>query len=77
MDIQSINAKFDKFLTFITYLNESNFMFSAICSQKSWLKQRQGIYISQIPCYNLINQPKVCSEHGGLITYLKKNTHIM
>ena len=30
----------------------------------------------QIPGNNLINQPKVCSEHGGFITYLKREyTH--
>ena len=76
VNIQSINAKFDKLLTLITYLNESNFMFSAICIQESWLKQGQDISLFQIPGYNLINQPNVCSEHGRLITYLKKEyTH--
>ena len=47
-------------------------MFSAICIQESWLKQGQDISLFQIPGYDLINQPKVCSEHGGLITYLKR-----
>ena len=37
VNIQSINAKFE-LLTLITYLNESNFMFSAICIRESWLK---------------------------------------
>ena len=51
-------------------------MFSAICIQESWLKQGQDISLFQIPGYNLINQPKVCSEHGGLIIYLKREyTH--
>ena len=51
-------------------------MFSAICTQKSWLKQGQYVSQVQIPGYNLINQPKVCSEHGGLIIYLKREyTH--
>ena len=39
VNIQSINAKFDKLLTLITYLNENNFMFSAICIQESWLNK--------------------------------------
>ena len=77
VNIQSINVKFDKLLTLITYLNENNFMFSAICIQESYLKQGQDISFFQIPGYDIINQPKVCNEHGGLITYLKKNTHIM
>ena len=72
VNIQSINAKFDKLLAVITYLNDNNFMFSAICIQESWLKQWQDISLVQIPGYNLINQPKVCREHGGLITYLKR-----
>ena len=76
VNIQSINAKFDKLLALITYLNDNNFMFSAICIQESWLKQGQDISLFQIPGYNLINQPKVCSEHGGLIIYLKREyTH--
>ena len=80
VNIQSINAKFDKILTLTTYLNENNFMlmFSALCIQESWLKQGQDISLFHIPGYNLINQLKVCSEHGGFITYLKKkDTHIM
>ena len=76
VNIQNINAKFDKLLAFITYLNDNNSMFSAICIKESWLKQGQDISLFQIPGYNLINQPKVCSEHGGLITYLKREyTH--
>ena len=76
VNIQSINAKFDKLLALITYLNNKNFMFSAICIQESWLKQGQDISLFQIPGYNLINQPKVCSEHGRLIIYLNREfTH--
>ena len=76
VNIQSINAKFDWLLALITYLNDSNFMFSAICIQESWLKEGKDISLFQIPGYNLINQPKVCSEHGRLIIYLKREyTH--
>ena len=73
VNIQSINAKFDKLLALITYLNNNNFMFSAICIQESWLKKY--IFVFQIPGYNLINQPKVCSEHRGLIIYLEKGIY--
>ena len=63
-------------LAIIAYLNKSYFMFSAICIQESWLKQGQDSSLFQIPGYNLMSQPKVCSEHGGLITLLKKEyTH--
>ena len=76
VNIQSINAKFDKLLALITYLNDNNFMFSAICIQEWWLKRGQDISLFQISGYNLINQPKVCSEHGGLVIYLKREcTH--
>ena len=76
LNIQSINAKFDKLLALVIYLNDNNCMFSAISIQESWLKQGQDTSLFQIPGYNLINQPKLCSEHGGLITYLKrKYTH--
>ena len=72
VNMQSIKAKFDKLLALIT---DNNFMFSATCIQESWLKQGQDICLFQIPCYNLINQPKVCSEYAGLITHLiKMNT---
>ena len=33
VNIQSINAKFDKLLALITYLNDNNFMFSAYASR--------------------------------------------
>ena len=72
VNIQGINAKFDKFLAPKTYVNENNFMLSAICMQISWLKQGQDISLFQIPGYDVINQPKVCSEHGGLINYFLK-----
>ena len=72
VNIQSINAKFDKLLALITDLNDINFMLSAICIKESWLKKGQDIFLFQIPGYNLIIQPKVCSEHGGLIAYFKR-----
>ena len=76
VNIQSINAIFDTLLALITYLNDKKVMFSAICIQELWLKQGQDISFFQIPGYNLINHPKVCSAHGWSITYLKREyTH--
>ena len=72
LNIQSINAKFDKLTTLLSYLNESNFMFSAICIQETWLRHDQDTSLFEIPGYNLIHKGKSCSEHGGLIIYLKE-----
>jgi exonuclease III len=73
INIQSINAKFDKLLTFLSFLREEHkFMFSCICIQESWIKTEQDHSLFHIPNYNIINQPKTCSEHGGLIIYLKE-----
>ena len=72
LNIQSINAKFDKLTTLLSYLNESNSMFSAICIQETWLRHDQDTSLFEIPGYNLIHKGKSCSEHGGLIIYLKE-----
>ena len=72
LNIQSINAKFDKLTTLLSYLNESNFKFSAICIQETWLRHDQDTSLFEIPGYNLIHKGKSCSEHGGLIIYLKE-----
>ena len=52
LNIQSINAKFDKLTTLIDYLKESDFMFSAICIQETWLKK---IRIHHCFKYQVIN----------------------
>ena len=72
LNIQSINAKFDNFTTLLSYLNESNFMFSSICIQETWLRHDQDTSLFEIPGYNLIHKGKSCSENGGLIIYLKE-----
>ena len=72
LNIQSMNAKFDKLTTLLPYLNESNFMFSAICILETWLGNDQDISLFEIPGYNLIHKGKSCSEHGGLIIYLNE-----
>lgn len=70
INIQSINAKFDQLFTLVSNLNEQNITFSAICIQETWLTQNQDTSLFQIPGYNCIHQGRLCSEHGGLITYL-------
>ena len=73
INIQSINAKFDKFLVLLNELHDNiNFQFSAICIQETWLTEEHDLSLLQIPGYNLIHQGKLCSAHGGLIIYLKE-----
>jgi len=71
INIQSLNAKYDKLTTLITYLEQYDFTFSAICIQETWFKENQDTNLFQIPGYKLIHQGRICSEHGGLIIYLK------
>ena len=37
LNIQSIGAKFDSFLGFLSYLDENNIHFNAICLHETWL----------------------------------------
>ena len=46
VNMRSINVKFDKLLTLITYLNENNFMFSAICIHPGIMAKTRARYLS-------------------------------
>ena len=70
LNIQSIAAKFDSFLGFISYSDENNIHFNAICLQETWLSHKSDASLYNISGYQLIHKGKSCSEHGGLITYL-------
>ena len=72
LNIQSINKKFDKPTTLLSHLNESNFMFNAICIQETWLKNYQDTSLFEIPGYNLIHKGESCCEYGWLIIYLNE-----
>ena len=72
LNIQIMNSKFDKRTTLLSYLNESIFMFSAICIQETLLTNDQDTSLFDILGYNLIHKGKGCNEHGGLIMYLKE-----
>ena len=71
INIQSLNAKFDKLVSFLHGLHEDNFDFSAICIQETWLSQEDDISMFELPGYHLISQGKLCCGHGGLIVYLQ------
>ena len=72
LNCQSLNGKFnDIVLTVETIHRESNFMFSVICLQESWLG-RNSLDASNfmIPNYKKpFDVPASCSKHGGLLCY--------
>ena len=71
INIQSINAKFDSFVTFLEDLSKQDFYFSAICIQESWVDSNVvDVETFKLPHYNIISLPPTCSSHGGLIIYL-------
>ena len=73
LNIQSLNAKFDSLVAYLSLLEENNVSFSAICLQETWLTAQQDVSIFHIPGYKLINRARSCSAHGGLIIYLKED----
>ena len=44
--------------------------------QESWLKNDDQLSILQIEGYNCINQALKCSQHGGLMTYVKSKFEV-
>ena len=73
LNIQSLNAKFDSFVAYLSLLEENDVRFSAICLQETWLTAQQDVSIFHIPGYKLINRARSCSAHRGLIIYLKED----
>ena len=67
-NIQSINAKFDEFQSFVTRVNTSH-PISAICLQECWLdeKDTESIGLSNLSDYTMVHQTKQCCGHRGLI----------
>ena len=74
LNCQSLNAKIDQIQILITELLQHDIYIDAICLQETWFKDPQIPPSAQIPNYEAINRPKHCSEHGGLLIYLK-NTY--
>ena len=67
LNVQSINEKFDGLLLL---LEKQDIYFHAICIQKRWLTGDSDLSSFQITGYQCISQGKICSPHGGLITYI-------
>ena len=70
LNIQSLNAKFNNLVAFVSLLDDIGFRFSAICLQETWLSSSDDYKMFDIPGYSLISQGKQCTEHGGLAIYL-------
>ena len=62
LNIQKIGAKFDSFLGFLSYLEENNINFNAICLQETWLPHKSDTSLYNIPGYQLIHKGRSCSE---------------
>ena len=73
INIQSLNAKFDSFITLLNDLFNANIYFSAICIQETWLKNFINLDLFSIPNYSMISLPPTCSSHGGLVIYIHEN----
>lgn len=73
LNIQSLNAKFDKFISILQHLHLEQQSFDIICLQETWLADNSPIDNFTIPNYTLLHQGfnPLCSRHGGLIFYIK------
>ena len=71
MNIECLNAKFDKLCTFLRMLADENIFFSAIALQECWLSKDVDINQFTIPGYHTpIWQEQHCGRKGGLVTYV-------
>ena len=70
LNCQSLFAKFDEIITFISTLREIGINFNVICLQETWIAEHMDTSLLNIDGYQLISQPRTCSTHGGLALYL-------
>ena len=71
MNIQSVNAKFDEFQSFVSRMNIIN-PISDICLQECWLGDADNVTMFNLENYEMTFLPKSCCAHGGLIIYVHK-----
>ena len=72
LNCQSINAKFGQLEAMLYELQQSDFAYSAICIQESWLSGNPpDMAAFQIPGYHTIARNSTVGRNGGLIIYLK------
>ena len=76
INIQSIGAKFNNLLAFLSILKENGIKIDIINLQETWLSQKwlddpENKQLYDIPGFKLLSQGKVCCAHGGLFTYVR------
>ena len=76
INIQSISAKFNSLVAFLSILNENKLSIDVLNLQETWLSESwlsdpDNLNLFQIPGYKLIPQGKICCAHGGLFTYVR------
>ena len=57
-------------MIFVTELSKSDFHFSVICLQESWLNESHDLSHFNLDGYTLVSQGKTSSARGGLIIYI-------
>ena len=72
-NIQSINAKFDEFGSFVDRVNTHN-PISAILLQECWIDDSVIVSLAlfNLKDYNMVYQSNRCCRHGGLLIYIHK-----
>ena len=73
LNIECLNAKFDKLCAFLHILSEKGLKFSAIALQETWLAEDANIDMFKIQGYHKpVHQGYICGKKGGLILYLSE-----
>ena len=72
MNAQSIGAKFDEFQIAMNEINKKHHV-SIICIQESCLSLECCTKMFELPDYQLISKGKYCSNHGGLLLYVRND----
>ena len=70
MNADSLHAKYSHLRIFVDKFLSKGMYFSLICIQEARITTNTNLKILDLPQYELIDQPQVCSSKGGLVIYL-------
>ena len=75
LNIEGLNAKFDKLTSYLEMLSANDIHFDAINLQETWPPDPDltNYDIFNIPGYKLIPLGRKCGIKDGLVTYIKEN----